>query len=76
MKGFHHEYLVRLRERHNLYHKERTSRIRKGIEENGSLQIVEKLHIGKDELVRAVGLRTSKNRTERSILLLYPLELY
>ena len=76
MKGFHHKYLLGLRERHNLYHKERTSRIRKEIEENGSFQIVENLHTGKDEVVRAVGLHTSKNRKERSILLLYPLELY
>ena len=65
-----------LRERHNLYHKERTSRIRKGIEENRSLQIAENLHIRKDDVVRPVGLHTSKNRTERSILLLNPLELH
>ena len=65
-----------LRERHNLYHKERTSRIRKGIEENGSLQIAENLHIGKDDVVRPVALHTFNNRTERSILLLKPLELH
>ena len=76
MKRFHHEYLVGLRERHNLYHKEKTSRIRKGIEENGSIQIVENLHIREDEVARAVGLHTSKNRTDSSVLLLYPLELY
>ena len=76
LKGFHHKYLVGLRERHNLCHKERTSRIRKETEENGSFQIVENLHTGKDEVVRAVELQTSKNRKEHSILLLYPLELY
>ena len=76
MKGLHHKYLVGLRERHNLYHKERASRIRKETEENGSFQIVENLHTGKDEVVRAVELHTSKNRKERSILLFYPLELY
>ena len=75
-KGFYHKDLVGLRERHNLYHKERTSRIRKGSKANESVQIAENLHIGKDGVVRAVGLHTSKNRTERSILLLYPLKLY
>ena len=40
------------------------------------LGIAENLHIGKDELLKTVGLRTYKNRIERPIQLLFPLELH
>ena len=40
------------------------------------LAIVEKLHSGKDNIIRAVGLRTIKNYLDRPIQLLCPMELY
>ena len=77
--------MVALRERYNLHHKERTSRTQIGdvviIKGEGKNQgkwklgIVENLYIGKDELVKAVGLRTSKSSFECTIQLLHPLEL-
>ena len=69
-RRFHCEYLVTLRERHNLIHKDKHADIQIGdivIIEGQSknrghwkLAIVEKLHSGKDNVIRAVGLRTEK----------------
>ena len=66
-KRFCHEYVVAIRERWNLHHKERTSRTQSGcvviIKEKGKnrgkwkLGIAESLHIEKDELVKVMGLR-------------------
>ena len=85
-KRFQHEYLVALRERHNLNHKGKQANIKigdvviiKGESKNRGtwkLAVVEKLHTGKDNVIRAVGLRTAKNYLERPIQLLYPMELY
>ena len=85
-KRFQHEYLVALRERHNLNHKGKDANIQigdvviiKGESKNRGnwkLAIVEKLHRGKDNVVRVVGLRTAKNYLERPIQLLYPMELH
>ena len=38
--------------------------------------LVEKLHFGKDNVIRTVGLRTAKGYLERDIQLLYPVELH
>ena len=85
-KRFQHEYLVALRERHNLNHKGKNASIQigdvviiKGQSKNRGnwkLAIVEKLHRGKDNVVRVVGLRTAKNYLERPIQLLCPMELH
>ena len=85
-KRFRHEYLVALRERHNLNHKGKDTNIQigdvviiKGESKNRGkwkLAIVEKLHRGKDNVVRVVGLHTAKNYLERPIQLLYPMELH
>ena len=40
------------------------------------MAIVGKLHSGKDNVIRAVGLRTAKNYLEQPIQLLYPMELH
>ena len=51
----------------------------KGESKNGGhwkLAFVEKLHSGKDNVIRAVGLRTAKSYRERPIQLLYPMELH
>ena len=69
-RRFHHEYLVALRERHNLNHKDKYAGIQigdvviiKGESNNWGdrkLAIVEKLHSGKDNVISAVGLRAAK----------------
>ena len=80
------EYLVALRERQNLNHKDKPADVLtgdvviiKGESKNRGhwkLVIVEKLHPGKDNIIRAVGLRTAKNYLERPIQLLYTMELH
>ena len=85
-KRFQHEYLVALREQHNLNFRDKQANIQigdvviiKGESKNRGtwkLAIVEKLHTGKDNVIRAVGLRTAKNYLERPIQLLYPMELH
>ena len=42
----------------------------------GGSGIVDKLYRGKDGVISAVGLRTSKSYIERQIQCLYPLELH
>ena len=69
-RRFHCEYLVALREWHNLIHEDKHADIQiddiviiKGQSKNRGhwkLAIVEKLHSGKDNVIRAVGLRTEK----------------
>ena len=78
-KRFHHEYLVALREKHDLHHKESTSRIQVGVvviikgegknQGKRKLEIEENLQVGKDEVVRG-------KRIEHPIQLSYPLELH
>ena len=85
-RRFHREYLVVLREWHNLNRKNKHADIQigdvviiKGESKNWGywkLAIVGKLHSGKDNVIRAVGLRTAKNYLERPIQLLYPMELH
>ena len=82
----HREYLVPLRERHNLNHKDKLADIEisdavsiKGESKNrghGKLDVVERLHSGKDNVIKAVGLRTAKNYLERSMQLVYSMELH
>ena len=85
-RRFHREHLLALRERHNLNHKDKLADIQivdvviiKGESKNRrhwKLAIVEKLHFGKDNVIRAVGLRAAKNYLERPIQLLYSMELH
>ena len=79
------QYLVALRELHNLTHKETNQQPKVGdvvlIKSDfknrgaGPMGIIESLHPGKDGVVRAVGIRTSNGRVERAPQHLYPLEL-
>ena len=69
-RRFHREYLVALRERHNLNHKDKYADIQigdvvviKGESKNRGqrkLASEKKLHSGKDNVIRAVDLRTAK----------------
>lgn len=79
------EYLVALRERHNLTHKESDKKpkvgdvvlIKSDAKNKGTwpMGYIESLHPGKDGVVRAVGVRTTNGRLERAPQHLYPLEL-
>ena len=79
------EYLRGLRERHNLKHKGSSGVVKKGEvviikgdekdRNHWKLGIVEELMPGKDGVVRAVRLRAGRNRLERTVQHLYPLEL-
>ena len=79
------EYLRGLRERHNLKHKGSSGVVKKGEvviikgdekdRNHWKLGIVEELMPGKDGVVRAVRLREGRNRLERPVQHLYPLEL-
>ena len=81
-RRFHRKYLVALRERHNPKHADIQIGdivIIKGESKNQGhwkLAIVEKLHFGKGDVIRAVGLRTAKNYLERPIQLLCSMELH
>ena len=44
--------------------------------EKWNIGMLDKLHKGKDDVIRAVGLRASKSYIEGQIQYLYPLELY
>ena len=84
-KRFHREYLVALRERQNVNHKDKLEDIQtgdtviiKGESKNRGhwkLATVEKLHPGKDNVIRVAGLQTGKKYLERPIQLLHPMEL-
>ena len=84
-RRFHREYLVAIRERHNLNHKDKLANFQigdlviiKGESKNRGhwkLAIVEKLHSGKDNVIRAVELRATKSYLERPIQPWYPMEL-
>ena len=79
------EYVRGLRERHRLKHSGKKNRIEIGDvviirdeERNRNkwkLGIVESLIEGRDGVIRAVKLRAGKNRLERAVQQLYPLEL-
>ena len=79
------EYLRSLRERHNLKHRGKPCSLAVGDvvilkreEKNRGkwpLGIVEELYPGKDEVVRAVKLRSGRNFLERPVQHVYPLEL-
>ena len=85
-KRWKHEYLVTLRERHNLSHKDRKRKVKiddivmiKGEWKNrGHWKIgkVSQLYTGKDEVVRAVQMQVGTKFLVRPIQLLYPLELH
>ena len=76
-RRFYREYLVALRERHSLNHKDKLAYIQigdvviiKGENKNRGhwkLAIVEKLQPGEDNAIRAVGLQIAKNYLERPI---------
>ena len=80
------EYLVALREWHNLAHKKTKYQpevgdvvIVKSDSKNRGvwpLGIVVSLHPGKDDIVRAIGVRTPNGHIERAPQHLYPLELH
>ena len=79
------QYFKRLRERHNLKHREKENVVKpgdvvliKGDESNRGhwkIGIVVKLIKGQDGIVRAVRLRAEKSFLERAIQQLYPMEL-
>ena len=79
-------YLRSLRERHNMIHNTKVTKIEvgdvvliKGEEKNKgkwSIGIVEELHKGKDDVIRGVKLQTPKFHIERPIQHLYSLELH
>ena len=79
------EYLVGLRERHNLKHEGHATPLRKGdvviIKDDDrnrnkwKLGIIENLIAGRDGIVRVAKLRAGKAILERAIQQLYPLEL-
>ena len=85
-KKWKHEYLVALREKHNLKNKDKTFKINvgdvvliKGEEKNRGhwkIGIVNHLYSGKDNIIRVAQLRTGKKLIDRPIQLLYPLELH
>ena len=78
--------MVALRERHNLAHKKPKYQPKVGdvvIVKSDSknrgvwpLGIVVSLHPGKDDIVRAIGVRTPNGHIERAPQHLYPLELH
>ncbi len=79
------EYVRSLRERHNMKSKDRNQQIEigqvvmvHGEEKNRGvwkIGVVEQLIQRRDGIVRAARLRTGKNKIERAIQMLYPLEL-
>ena len=79
------EYLRSLRERHNIKNNQRRMEIAigdivlmKGDDKHRgkwNIGIVEELYEGKDNVIRAVKLRSRKTYIERPIQFLYPLEL-
>ena len=79
------EYLVALREQHNLKHEGHATPLSKGdvviIKDDDrnrnkwKLGIIEELIAGRDGIVRVAKLRTGKATLERAIQQLYPLEL-
>ena len=85
-KRWKHEYLVALREKHNLKNKDKTFKINvgdvvliKGEEKNRGhwkIGIVNHLYSGKDNIIRVAQLRIGKKLIDRPIQLLYPLELH
>ena len=80
------EYFRSLRERHNMMHNTKDMKIEvgdvvliKSEEKNKgklSIEIVEELYKGKDDVIRGVKLRTPKLHIERPIQHLYQLELH
>ena len=85
-KRWKHEYLVALREKHNLKNKDKTFKINvgdvvliKGEEKNRGhwkIGIVNHLYSGKDNIIRVAQLRIGKKLIDRPIQLLYPMELH
>ena len=85
-KRWKHEYLVALREKHNLKNKDKTFKINvgdvvliKGEEKNRGhwkIGIVIHLYSGKDNIIRVAQLRIGKKLTDRPIQLFYTLELH
>ena len=81
-----HEYLVALRETHNLSRKEQPVKINisdKGMiigdEKNRvkqKIRIIENIFLGNDNTIRSIRTRTGKNVIERPIQMLYPMELH
>ena len=81
-----HEYLVYLREKRNLKHKDKTFKINvgdvvmiKGEDKNRGhwkIDILNHLYIGKDNIIRVAQLRIGMKLIDRPIQLLYPLELH
>ena len=79
------EYLVALRERHNMAHKQTKFQPKRGdvvIVQSESknrrswpLAIVEETYLGKDGVVRPVRVKTPNGTLERAMQQLYPLEL-
>ena len=79
------EYIRSLRERHNMKAKDKDQQIKIGQvvmihdeEKNRGvwkIGVVEQLIQGRDRIVRAARLRTGKNKIERALQMLYPLEL-
>ena len=79
------EYIRSLRERHNMKAKDKDQQIKigqvvmiHGEEKNRGvwkIGVVEQLIQGRDGIVRAARLRTGKNKIERALQMLYPLEL-
>ena len=77
------EYLKALRQSHNMLHHAKEMQISlgevvliKATEKHSgkwNIGLVDKLYRGKDGVVRAVGLRTSKTYIERPIQYLFPL---
>jgi hypothetical protein len=80
------EYLVALRERHNMAHKASKFRpkpgdvvlVRSDNKNRGKwpIAIVEETYPGKDNVVRAVRLKTPNGTLERAVQHLYPMELH
>ena len=83
-KRWKHEYLVALREKHNLKNKDKTFKINvgdvvliKGEEKNRGhwkIGILNHLYNGKDNTIRVAQLHIGKKLIDRSIQLLYPFE--
>ena len=81
-KRWEHEYLVALRERHNLSHSGRTRKVKIGdivmIKGESKSRIhqkigkVSQLYTGKDEIVRAVQIQVGTKFLVRPIQLVYP----
>ena len=81
-KRWKHKYLLVLREKHKLKHKNKTFKINlgdvvmiKGEEKNRGhwkIAIKNHLYVGKDNIIRVAQLHTGKKITDRTIQLLYP----